>query len=388
MTSLAIIGAGVAGLAAARLLRQRHPALKITIYEKSAELGGRAATRRREGYTFDHGAQNIKPSPAVEHLLTAELSTVALRRITLPTWIFDGAGTIRAGDPALNAEPTYTYANGLDELGNLLAAGLDVRRETRVERLMRDQRPATNDEEPTPNAQRPTTKDNNRRPTTDDDRRRIPLVGHWSVVNGRSSLVIDPLSIEADAVLLTLPAPQTAAIIAASDAPGDLRDALLDELGKASYRRCLSFALAYDWRIERPFYALVNTDRKHALAWLALEHLKTPERCPPGHSLLLPQMSPQWSIDHWDVSAEEAASLAAEQVSALLGEDLRRPLWCDRQGWRYALPDGSADFATLNGIGARAGLFFAGDYTAERGRIHLAIESGWRAAEEIGRAIS
>ena len=42
---LAIIGAGVAGLAAARALRQRRPDLAITIYEQSRSLGGRVATR-------------------------------------------------------------------------------------------------------------------------------------------------------------------------------------------------------------------------------------------------------------------------------------------------------------------------------------------------------
>ncbi|PMP81742.1 MAG: FAD-dependent oxidoreductase, partial [Roseiflexus castenholzii] len=42
---LAIIGAGMAGLSAARELRQRHPDLSITIYEKSRGVGGRVATR-------------------------------------------------------------------------------------------------------------------------------------------------------------------------------------------------------------------------------------------------------------------------------------------------------------------------------------------------------
>ena len=55
--------------------------------------------------------------------------------------------------------------------------------------------------------------------------------------------------------------------------------------------------------------------------------------------------------------------------------------WSDAQRWRYALPAGQADFARLNGTGS--GLYFAGDFTAELGRVHLAIESGWRAAELI-----
>jgi renalase len=160
---------------------------------------------------------------------------------------------------------------------------------------------------------------------------------------------------------------------------------LIGELSRATYRRCISLALAYDRRIERPFYALVNTDRAHPISWLAFEHDKGPARCPPGHSLLIAQMAPGWSARHWEAPDTELERLAAELSGALLGEDLRAPLWSDVRRWPYALPDSGADFAALNASGG--GLFFAGDYTAGLGRVHLAIESGWRAAEAIERAL-
>ena len=54
-THIAIVGAGIAGLAAAR--RLRAAGLTCTLFDKSPGLGGRMATRR-EGYLrFDHGAQ-------------------------------------------------------------------------------------------------------------------------------------------------------------------------------------------------------------------------------------------------------------------------------------------------------------------------------------------
>ena len=70
-------------------------------------------------------------------------------------------------------------------------------------------------------------------------------------------------------------------------------------------------------------------------------------------------------------------------VTTLLGEDAGAPLWADRQGWRYALPDGAADAMVL----AQArddGLWFAGDYVAGVGRIHRAIASG----EAVGAALA
>ena len=203
--------------------------------------------------------------------------------------------------------------------------------------------------------------------------------GPWSVVNSAGQ-TLDT----ADLVLLTPPAPQSADILAASDLDAGLKTALLAELARASYRRCISLALAYDRPIARPFYALVNIDRAHPVAWLALEHAKAPERCPPGHSLLIAQMGARWSLDHWETPAAQLQRLVVDQVGALLGQEARVPLWSDVQRWRYALPDSSADFDTLNASGS--GLFFAGDYMSGPGRLHLAIESGWRAAGAIERA--
>src|SRR5262249_1540556 len=174
---------------------------------------------------------------------------------------------------------------------------------------------------------------------------------------------------DADLILLTPPAPQTADILSASHIDPAARGALLAELSRATYRCCVSLALAYDRPIERPFYALVNTDRAHPISWLALEHAKGVDRCPPGHSLLIAQMAPRWSLDHWETPAQELEQLIAELVSTLLGENLRGPLWSDIQHWRYALPDSGAGFETLNASGS--GLFFAGDYTAGQGRVHL-----------------
>ena len=55
MKQIAVIGAGIAGLAAAQRLKK--PELGITLFEKSRGLGGRMATRRVEDLQFDHGAQ-------------------------------------------------------------------------------------------------------------------------------------------------------------------------------------------------------------------------------------------------------------------------------------------------------------------------------------------
>ncbi|MBX2820986.1 MAG: FAD-dependent oxidoreductase [Rhodothermaceae bacterium] len=52
---VAIIGAGVAGLAAARSLQNNG--INVTLFDKSRGPGGRMATRRIDDLAFDHGAQ-------------------------------------------------------------------------------------------------------------------------------------------------------------------------------------------------------------------------------------------------------------------------------------------------------------------------------------------
>lgn len=51
---IAIIGAGISGLTVAKELAKLN---EIVVFDKSRGIGGRMATRRVDGYHFDHGAQ-------------------------------------------------------------------------------------------------------------------------------------------------------------------------------------------------------------------------------------------------------------------------------------------------------------------------------------------
>ena len=116
------------------------------------------------------------------------------------------------------------------------------------------------------------------------------------------------------------------------------------------------------------------------MAWLAFESDK-PGRAPEGGEIVLAQMSDAWTQAHYDDAQADVVAAAAEGVRDLLG-DLPAPAWTDTQRWRYSLPNGSADLDALGGA-AEYGLFFAGDYTAGKGRVHLALEEGLKAADRI-----
>jgi renalase len=336
---LAIIGAGMAGLAAAHALRREHPAIEVVIFEKSRGVGGRVATRRLHGATFDHGAQYFKtPTPELEALLHS-LPAATLADIALPVWTFDRHNQITEGDPAQNSDPKWSYSDGITRLAKALAQDLEIRRETRISRIAQAN-------------------------------------GSYILFDQQATIMC-----AADAVLLTPPAPQTHALITASALPQSAQQAILAELVRADYRPCLTVTLSYPPQLrQRSFYALVNTDRQHPISWLAFEHRK-PGRSNNEQHVLIAQMAPGWSREHWDDPLPLLSERVATLAGTLLDEDLPQPHWSDRQGWRYALPDGRADFDTLNQ--AIGGLFFAGDYTAGQGRVHLAIEQGWRVAQLI-----
>jgi len=57
MDRVVIIGAGLAGLAAAR--RLNHAGHEVLVLDKGRRIGGRISTRRAEGYLFNHGAQFV-----------------------------------------------------------------------------------------------------------------------------------------------------------------------------------------------------------------------------------------------------------------------------------------------------------------------------------------
>jgi predicted NAD/FAD-dependent oxidoreductase len=129
---IAVIGAGLSGLAAARMLAdQRH---RVSLFEKSRGCGGRAATRRAaqpsgETLRFDHGAQYFTARDA---RFQRCVQTWAKRGLVAP-WdgrigAFDGDGFTPAGQETAR----WVGVPGMSALGRALAEGLDVRLETRV----------------------------------------------------------------------------------------------------------------------------------------------------------------------------------------------------------------------------------------------------------------
>ena len=86
---LALIGAGISNLTLLNLLN-KNKNLQITLFERSKVIGGRVATRNRQGFLFDNGANYLHiEDERLENLILRELNTDNLHIINKPIKIFD-----------------------------------------------------------------------------------------------------------------------------------------------------------------------------------------------------------------------------------------------------------------------------------------------------------
>ncbi len=84
---LVIVGSGIAGLAAARAAKAQG--LRVKIFDKGQRIGGRAGTRRADGFTFTHGAQFL----TARSIEFCEICESALAGGALTSWQIDNKAT-------------------------------------------------------------------------------------------------------------------------------------------------------------------------------------------------------------------------------------------------------------------------------------------------------
>lgn len=124
---VAIIGAGLAGLTAARQCQaQGH---HVTVYEKSRGVSGRMSTRQTELGGFDHGAQYFTASSDRFKKEVADWRKLE--------WVVPWESKLVNLDhgktsPAGKSTQRYVPVPGMSALGKQLAHGLDVRLEQQV----------------------------------------------------------------------------------------------------------------------------------------------------------------------------------------------------------------------------------------------------------------
>jgi len=269
---IAIVGAGIAGLACAR--RLIAAGFAPVVFDKGRGIGGRLATRRApDGLRFDHGAQYVTArGPAFATLLTDLEKAGAVAR-----WPGDGA------------HPRFVGCPGMSGLARALAVGVTVRSGVQVARVV----PAE--------------------------------TGRWRVVLPDGSDK-GPEPEIFDRVVVTAPAPQATALLS-SDAP------LAARISRARFDPCLTLMAAFPADAPRPFVS--QADAGSPLSWIAQDSSK-PGRPADGPTAWVAQAAPDWSIEHLEKSPEDIAALMLPLLAARLGVDPGSAVHAVAHRWRYA----------------------------------------------------
>lgn len=320
-----IVGAGISGLAAARALKKfGHSPI---VFEKNDRLGGRVATRKIGDYLFDTGASAITPrGHEIETVILKELDTTELIKIEKPLYMHQSMRPV-IPDNVKSAPARYTYTTGNERLADLLAQDLDVRRNTQVETLEK---------------------------------------------KGSGYRVLGE---DFDAIILTPPVPQSAAILWSV---GESRP-----FANCRYRPCLSILLGFAKPVADVHYsALLDPEQRHPLMWLSLESVKSPGRAPKGHTAIVLQMAPSYSLSNFAAPDQRIIDDSLDYLAWVFGDDWKPPEVSEVKRWKYSQPDSVALFETVNDPDAK--LIISGDGVVA-GRLENAYDSGLKAAALLTR---
>jgi predicted NAD/FAD-dependent oxidoreductase len=320
-TSIAIIGAGIAGITLARALAR---SVNVTIFEKSRGLGGRMANRRREGFAFDHGAQYFTARlPAFRSIVeeAVELGHAGIWPKAVDTLKADGLVTDRRPP-----EPRYIGLPGMSGFANGLAEGLQIRKEATVAALKR-------------------------------------TGGGWSLTDGEGQDLG-----RFDLVMSTAPAPQTIRLLPEAFSG-------LEALARVRMSGCFTVMIGLDEPLHLGFDAARIEDA--ILSWIAVEGSK------PGRgekTALTIHSRNDWAESNLERDRDEVKSEMLASLKRLLGRDFSNAAWLDLHRWRYANVDQAADQPFL--FDEALGLGACGDWCLGN-RVEAAVESATALSERL-----
>ena len=322
--TVGIVGAGLAGLTCARVLKDHG--LNVTVFDKGRAPGGRMSRRRADPFQFDHGAQFFTARDPV------------FRRY-VDRWLEDGiidvwrGKTVTIGPNGLrplsspNERPSERYVGvpGMNALAKHLAADLNVQVGVQIAGLLRDDH-------------------------------------GWHIeAPGLSENVL------VDFVVLAIPPVQAISLL--SSAPD-----ITKRLGDVGMSPCWAAMLGFDKPLDLPFDA-AKVD-EGPVAWLARNSSK-PMRTASESWVL--HAEPSWTNEHLEAAPDDILRSLIDRFCTLTETSIS-PTYAKAHRWRYALASRPLGEACLFEQDLMLGL--CGDWCLA-GRVEAAFQSGTALAGRI-----
>jgi len=316
---IAVIGAGIAGLACARELTRSDA--RVTVFERARGLGGRLGTHRRGNFAFDFGAQYAtgRGRSFVHYLGIAERAgSVALWK---PSILEDDRSW---SEPI---EDWHVGTPGMSAFIRPLARSVDLQVGITVHELIQSQR-------------------------------------GWELQTDAGR--IDGIF---DAIAVAIPAPQALGLLGG-------HGRAFRQLAEVRMSPCWTAVMAF----EEPIDAGAEARRwtSGTLSWASSDSSK-PQR-PAGMHGWVVHASPTWSAGHIELDSRDAARLLLGEFAAALGTSLPDPVYLHAHRWRHALVEQPLGLPCLADEEMAAGA--CGDWCIAP-RVEAAYESGRTLAHSL-----
>ncbi len=311
---VAVVGAGIAGLAAAR--RLALAGADVELFDKGRAPGGRVSTRRHGELRFDHGAQYFTARDPSFERVVSDWCARGVAAVWDERVAAIGNGAV---EPARGDETRYVGVPAMSAIARDLANGLRVACEQRVTEVER-----TGEQ--------------------------------W-----RLAFQNGPARGGFDAVVLATPAPQAAPLLAAVPA-------FADRVARVTMQPCHAVLVALPKPLEVDFGGAFVSNSP--LAWIARDASK-PGRAKRECWVL--HTTPEWSSAHRDDDADDVAGALLAALGAALGRSIPDPLHCTTHRWLFARSARPLGEPCLWDPQVRVGV--CGDW-AFGGRVENAFRSG------------
>ncbi|ADB40669.1 NAD(P)/FAD-dependent oxidoreductase [Spirosoma linguale] len=313
MPSSLIIGAGMAGLAAARKLSTQG--WDVVVLDKGRGVGGRLATRRIEQAKADHGAQYFSAT-------TPELQEL-VQELLADKVITEWKPTQPSPADTVFKKPHYVGVEGMNAVAKALSKDLTVRTAETVISFRVEE-------------------------------------NQWLVETESGG------QYRADALLITIPAPQALALIEKSGFP--IVSADKSVLSAIRYQPCIAVMVALNKPSLLPAPGAVRYETSD-IAWVADNAQKG---ISPGQPSVTIHASADFSRTHFDGDLNAIGQQLVDQLPDLIPADNISTVQVHR--WRYSLTDQRHPAPFLKAE-APLSLLFGGDGFG-KGNVEGAFTSG------------